>query len=521
MWQQCRNTSDQLKKWVGTSLVGVDGTPLSVNGTCKLNFCFANSSFPHPVLVVESLLCEGILGMDFLQQNNCSINLTSEGGTLSVGQGNNKISLSSMASVNSECASVCVAHTVRILARSELEIIATAQGSITSGDSYLLEGRKGSKLSAIVARAVVAPLANEVIIRVLNPQGEPVTLHRNAAIAELHPLDTACIAATDTSSCSKTAAPVTPEKQHQLWEMAQQSQGNLSESEMIDFFQLLLHFADTFAGPDDPLGRTSMLQHTIDTGSASPIRQAVRCVPPAKKQEVSQLLKDMLKKDVIQPSCSPRAAPIVLVQKKDGSTRFCVDYRKLNSVTRKDAYPLPQITDTLDSLHGSRWFSTLDLASGYWQVELDQSDCHRTAFCTPYGLYEFKVMPFGLCNAPTTFQRLMDLMLTGLQWSSCLVYLDDIIVLGKNFADHLHNVNLVLSRVRNAGLKLQPPKCSFFQEEVSYLGHIVSRDGVSVDPAKVQKVQAWPIPQSAKEVQQFLGLANYYRRFIYKLANLA
>ena len=147
-------------------------------------------------------------------------------------------------------------------------------------------------------------------------------------------------------------------------------------------------------------------------------------------------------------------------------------------------------------------------------MELTTEDQHRTAFCTPNGLYEFKVMPFGLCNTLATFQRLMDLMLTGLQWSSCLVYLDDVIILGKNFNDHLQNIHLVFQRIRNAGLKLQPPKCKFFQKEVTYLGHIVTHDGISVDPIKVDKVQHWPTPQNSKDVQQFLGLENYYRKFI-------
>ena len=191
-----------------------------------------------------------------------------------------------------------------------------------------------------------------------------------------------------------------------------------------------------------------------------------------------------------------------------------MDYRKLNTVTRKDAYPLPRIDDTLDTLHGSKWFSTLDLASGYWQVELHKDSRDRTAFCTPNGLFEFKVLPFGLCNAPSTFQRLMNLISTGLQWSSCLVYLDDVIILGKNFANHVHNIQLVLHRIKDAGLKLQPTKCYFFRKAVSYFCHIVSEQGVAVDPGKVEKIKLWPLPTSAHEVQQFLGLANYYRRYI-------
>ena len=228
----------------------------------------------------------------------------------------------------------------------------------------------------------------------------------------------------------------------------------------------------------------------------------------------------MLQKNAIQPSSSPWASPIVLV-KKDGNSRFCMDYCKLNAVTRKDAYPLLQIDETLDTLSGSQWFTTLDLASGYWQVELAEEDQQKSAFCTMDGLFEFKVMPFGLYNAPATFQRLMDLVLAGLQWSACLVYLDDIIVLGRDFYGHLQNLQLVLQRIRDAGLKLQPAKCAFFQSEVKYLGHIVSWEGVAADPSNVNKVCSWPVPTTAEEVQQFLGLANYYRRFIRDFANIA
>ena len=151
-------------------------------------------------------------------------------------------------------------------------------------------------------------------------------------------------------------------------------------------------------------------------------------------------------------------------------------------------------------------------------MEVSPADRPKTGFCTSEGLHEFKVMPFGLCNAPATFQRLMNLILSGLQWSSCLVYLDDIIVHGKNFEDHLYNLELVFDRIKEAGLKVKPTKCSFFKEQVKYLGHIVSKHGIATDPDndpdKTTKVQSWPVPQSIREVQQFLGLANYYRRKI-------
>ena len=193
----------------------------------------------------------------------------------------------------------------------------------------------------------------------------------------------------------------------------------------------------------------------------------------------------------------------------------CVDYRKLNSVTLKDAYPLPRIDDTLTSLAGSSGISTLDLLSGYWQVEMAKQDRAKTAFCTTEELFEFKTMPFGLC------QRLMDLVLAGLQMEHCLVYLDDVIVIGCSFAEHLQNLQAVFQRLRHAGLKLKPRKCTFFQQEVQYLGHIVSRERIATDPGKIQKVEAWPIPSSTREVQRFLGFTSYYRRFIKDFATIA
>ena len=201
-------------------------------------------------------------------------------------------------------------------------------------------------------------------------------------------------------------------------------------------------------------------------------------MPAARKEETRKLLQDMLRNDTIQPSSSPWASPIVLVQKKDGSFRFCVDYRKLNAVTRKDAYPLPRIDDTLDTLSGAHWFTTLDLISGYWQVEVDPADREKTAFCTPEGLFEFKVMPFGLCNAPATFQRLMNSALSGLHGNSCLVYLDDVIIMGNTFKDHLRNLHYVFHRIRAAGLKLQPNKCALCQKEGVLFGlhHFASRN---------------------------------------------
>ncbi len=229
----------------------------------------------------------------------------------------------------------------------------------------------------------------------------------------------------------------------------------------------------------------------------------------------------MLDRGVIEPCQSSCASPVVLVTKKDGSTRFCVDYRKVNEVTRKYAYPLPRIDDTLDALRGSQYFSTLDLYSGYWQVKMDPADIDKTAFITRQGLFRFTIMPFGLCNAPATFERLLELVLYGLNWKICLIYLDDVIVYGGNFYDSLDRLKIVWQRNREANLKLQPSKFCLMRDRVPFLGHYVSREGVEVHHMKTAAVQDWPTPRTVKDIRAFLGLASYYRRYIPNFTSVA
>ena len=197
----------------------------------------------------------------------------------------------------------------------------------------------------------------------------------------------------------------------------------------------------------------------------------------------------MLDQGVIQHSQSPWASPIVLVAKQDGTTRFCVDYRKLNTVTKMDVFPLPRIDDSIDILSHSRYFSTLDLRSGYWQVKMAPGSIEKTAFATHSGLYEFVVMPFGLCNAPSTFQRLMETVLRGLAQDICTVYLDDILVMGTTFEEHLCNLQYVFDRLCDAGVHLKPSKCYLARKQVEYLGYVISDCGVAADPKKIKAVK--------------------------------
>jgi len=277
---------------------------------------------------------------------------------------------------------------------------------------------------------------------------------------------------------------------------------------------LLLDFQDTFSKDESDLGLTDITEHTIDTGDARPVKQAPRRVPAALVSEEKLAVDQLLKQGVIRESSSPWASPIVLVRKKNGKIRACIDYRKLNAVTVKDAYPIPSTQECLDALSGAVYFSTLDMTSGYNQIPVREQDIPKTALVTRQGLFEFKTMPFGLTNAPATFQRVMEIAMRGLQWTSCLIYLDDIIIFGSTFHEQLDRLRQVLQRVRLAKLKLKPEKCALFQREVPFLGHIVSGDGIRPNPNNIAKVKAWEVPRNVTEVKQFLGLCSYYRRFV-------
>ena len=315
---------------------------------------------------------------------------------------------------------------------------------------------------------------------------------------------------------------VTGELPHHLRDLVDQTSGDLDGDQRRRLAEVLLEYADIIPVPGDPLtGHTDAVEHDINTGDRSPIRCAPRRMSPQKMKKEEDCVTEMLTGGQIEVSDSPWSSPVVLVTKKDGGTRFCVDYRQLNDATIKDAYPLPRIDDTLDMLAGKQWFSTLDLASGYWQVSLSKAARAKTAFATHSGLFQFRVMPFGLCNAPATFERLMDRVLQGLRWSRCLVYLDDIISFGGTFSAALSNLTLIFERLRSYGLQLKSSKCHLFRASVPFLGHIVGRRGLECDPKKIEDVKSWPVPDCLKSVRQFMGFVGYYRRFIPKFADIA
>lgn len=276
------------------------------------------------------------------------------------------------------------------------------------------------------------------------------------------------------------------------------------------------------APADCPPATTLNVEHHIDTGDAAPILMKRRRQAQTEDATIEENVDTMLRAGVIEESNGAWGFPVVLVKKKDGSVRFCIDYRASNRITKKDVYPLPRIDETLEALGGARLFTTLDLQAGYWQIKVAQGDRDKTAFLTKRGLYRFTRMPFGLTNAPATFQRLMNGVLRGLTWMTCLVYLDDIVVFTKGSVErHVVEVANVLERLASAGLSLKLKKCSFASESMEYLGHMLSSKGVQPTERLVKAVADFPRPGNATEVKRFVHLAGYYRKFIAGFGSIA
>ena len=278
---------------------------------------------------------------------------------------------------------------------------------------------------------------------------------------------------------------------------------------------LLRKHIDVFSKHDGDIGDCDMIKHRIDLVDDTPFKQRHRRIPPSMIDEVQRHVEELLSSGIIRKSKSPWASNVVLVRKKNGKLRLCVDYRMLNKKTVKDSYALPRTEEIFDILNGSTLFSTIDMKSGYHQVNMEESHKCRTAFTVgPLGFFEYNKMPFGLSNSPATYQRLMEECLGELNMKICVIYLDDLIIFSNSFEQHLERLDIVLTRLQQCNLKLSADKCYFFQERVKFLGHVVSRDGIETDPDKVEKIKNWPRPTNPDELRSFVAFCGYYRRFV-------
>jgi len=308
-------------------------------------------------------------------------------------------------------------------------------------------------------------------------------------------------------------------------DLAEASEASAAESEKVasETRAVLTEYADCFP-PDLPkrLPPSRDVDHRIELlpGSAPPSLATYR-MSPTELDELKRQIDDLESKHVLRPSKSPFGAPVLLTKKKDGTWRFCVDYRALNAITVKNKYPLPRVDELFDRLHGARYFSKLDLRSGYWQIRVRAEDVHKTAFRSRYGSYEWLVLPMGLTNAPATFMHLMNQIFREHLDRFVIVFLDDVLVYSRNLAEHRRHVRIVLDILRKHQLYAKESKCEFFRDHVDFLGHRVDRAGMHMMNDKVRAIRDWPTPTSIEEVRSFLGMVGYYRKFIANFSNLA
>ncbi|KAD4180372.1 hypothetical protein E3N88_28963 [Mikania micrantha] len=288
------------------------------------------------------------------------------------------------------------------------------------------------------------------------------------------------------------------------------------EKKAVGDVPVIRDYPDVFPEDLPGLPPIRQVEFRIDlVPGANPVAKSPYRLAPAEMQELSSQLQELLDKGFIRPSFSPWVAPVLFVKKKDGSFRMCIDYRELNKLTIKNRYPLPRIDDLFDQLQGATCFSKIDLRSGYHQLRVNDEDIPKTAFRTRYGHYEFVVMPFGLTNAPAVFMDLMNRVCRPYLDQFVIVFIDDILIYSKSEQEHEDHLKKVLELLREEQLYAKFSKCEFWLKEVHFLGHVINRDGIHVDPAKIEAIKNWTTPSTPTEIRSFLGLAGYYRRFVH------
>ncbi len=526
--------------------VSITGHTVNIQGNLPSTVKFVGSCtyLKGDFLVSNNIPYECVLGWDFISQNNLSLCKDVNLGTyILVGKHGATPITNSQSSTTADRAGVVESNPQKVQVDSQVSRLlcqSRFQGNtgVSLGESVMipprtemiLEGKLAKRAKSCigmieprfsssnaarqgfsVARVVVKPDNRIVPLRVLNASTSPIELVAGENLADFCPLVESFLSQPHICGAvgNKVTSQVTSARIESILDPSLQGE------DRCKLKNLLLEFSDVF---DEHLGHANIYRNT---GNSTPIKQHPRRIPYAHREESERQINEMLDKGIIRESTSPWSSPIILVKKKDGEMRFCVDYRKLNSVTVGHAHPLPRVDDILDSLGNSQYFSTLDLKSAYWQISVDEKDRHKTAFVTQRGLFEFNRMPFGLVTAPTTFQRAMDLVLSGLSYVICLCYLDDVIVFGRDFNEHYDRLKTVLERLRSHNLRVKLEKCTIAARQVSFLGHVVSESGITPDPAKIEAVKNITSPRNIKGVRSFLGLAGYYRKFIPAFSSIA
>ena len=497
--------TEKINKNNTRTMLGIGNKPVDTLGEITLEIRIGNGILKHNFHLVPNTFpvdADGVLGNDFLTINKAIINYKT-----------NKLIIQNNA-INLLCSKIYKGCKSMIIVPPRTEMVIPVQ-VVSDLKEGLIEGKTiidGLYCPSALVRAdnlnigyttVLNTTENEIILKNMKARLKPIEINNQySAGYEKEEV-------TDNSQKKQ--------RFHKILKLLRLE--HLNEEEKDSVITIFKNFEDIFHLEHDLLTATNIVQHEIHTNTNAPITSKLYRYPHFFKEIVSNEINDLLKQDIIRPSNSAWNSPVWVVPKKTDSTgekkyRLVIDYRKLNEQTIGDAYPIPNISDILDQLGHSKYFTTLDLASGYHQINMHPRDTEKTAFSVPLGHYEFNRMPFGLKNAPSTFQRLMNTVLSGLQGTRCLVYLDDIVIFADSLENHNKKLIEIFTRLKEYNLKLKPSKCEFLRKEVIYLGHKISETGAQPDESKLDAVRSFPRPKTARDIKSFLGLAGYYRRFI-------
>ena len=520
-----------------SNLRGADGTRLEVAGDAIVDVHIMSKLFPIKFTVARLGGIQAIVGINFLASTRATMDL--EEGILTFDDMEVQLHHHS----GSSCFLVLLSEAIEVPAHSMVPVkgaVEELKGRL--GDALLeTQSWTAKNTEAVFPDCLVRFEENgKVCFPVLNHSDEAQSFLPKTPVAELTFVDSSEIKEISSFQTLKDALPdyncftvlesgeprgsvdpsALPDHLSPLLEEAAEHI-TLDQENMVR--KLLCKHADVFAKPGGSLGCTTLIEHEIRTTTERPIREKFRRYSPHHRQLIEQEIKELLQKGVIEPSRSAYNSPLVLIKKKCGQIRICQDARLVNEITEFDSYPLPNCTDCLDAVGGSTWYATMDLQSGFWQINLKESSRHKTAFQSPSGgLYQWTKMPFGYKGAPATFQRLMERVMGDLQWRTALLFLDDILVFARTFDELMERVDQVLGRLSEAGLLLKPSKTHLVKRQAHFLGHFISEKGIEPCPKKIQAVRDWPTPLGrVKDVRSFLGLASYYRRFIRGFAQTA
>lgn len=484
-----------------------DGRPLSVKGITSQYVCITIDGRDkwglHDMIIVGNLDLDMLVGRSLMDDFDMSVNLRKRKVVFN--------DVESIANVTVEFPSAGGVYSIRdVLISPRCQQVVETR--INRDATVLMRGHRNGEL--IIANTVDRAIKGKCKLVIANMTLEPMLIRAGSRLAEFEVLK-------QHVGCNVNAIVTLDRTLINNQKATIQVGDNLTNEQIVQMKELVEKYIDIF-NYDGRLGKTNVTKHTITLKKDSrPIAEPLRRNAIVENVEISKQVDEMLEKGVIEESESPWASAIVLVKKKNGKMRFCVDFRKLNEVTVEWKYPLPRIDDMIDSMKNRKYFTCLDLASGYWQIEMDPVSKPLTAFRTRDGQYQFKRMPFGLVNSGASFQKLVDVLFSGMKGVDLQVYVDDICVASPSWVEHLKSLDEVFKRIRCAGLVIQHEKCTFGFAETIFLGHRINEQGISPDPSKVKAIQEMPAPIDVHGVRRFLGMTGYYRRFVKNYAMIS